>query len=235
MGKSKTSKSAALQPRLPTQLRQRLPDRQQGRHLDFREMAVNVSTTVWLAPAARRPRVRATLSATSVKNKVILDWAVADYNFSPLLGIPRWPRSSIRRASTVRRSTSMWSAPMCSSPTPSTALVMRDFSAAFNGAHGLTARSTPVKGFVDYKVILWRHSDVPAPGRGRLLRRARPLSGTGPTSLGMESVYGGQAGLEYPGQRPEIRLLLFPVQRSGDGWSLAPAPMFNAYSQHREI
>lgn len=68
---------------------------------------------------------------------------------------------------------------------------MRDFSAAFNGAM-VYGSFNAGKGSLDYKVF---YGDIPMSQRQGVADFYGALGlypGTGPTRLGMESVYGGQ-------------------------------------------
>jgi hypothetical protein len=203
------------------------PTANKGGTWDFREMAVNVSTTF-----GSRLRIGGQAFAQRFGNlgedKVILDWAVADYNVSPLLGFRvgrvKYPKGLYGEAldlDVVR--------PYVFLPNAVYSLVMRDFSAAFNGAMVYGSFSAG-KGSLDYKAF---YGDIPMSQRQGVADFYGALGlypGTGPTRLGMESVYGGQLVWNTP-----LNGLKFVYSYSQfndletDG-PLAPAPMFNAHS-----
>eukprot|EP01031_Cornospumella_fuschlensis_P015444 gene15444-18875_t len=62
------------------------PTANKGGTWDFREMAFNVSTTLGSRLRVGGQAFAQTFGAIG-DDKVILDWAVADYNVSPLLGV----------------------------------------------------------------------------------------------------------------------------------------------------
>jgi hypothetical protein len=203
------------------------PTASKGGTWDFREMAFNASTTV-----GSHLRLGAQAFAQRFGNlgddKVILDWAVADYNFSPLLGIRvgrvKYPKGLYGEAldlDVVR--------PFVFLPNAVYSVVMRDFSAAFNG--GMAYGSVNLgKSSFDYKAF---YGDIPMSQRQGVADFYGALGlypGTGPTTLGMKSVYGGQLVWNTPvsGLKAVYSYSQFNDLET-DG-PLAPAPMFNAHS-----
>jgi len=204
------------------------PTANKGGTWDFREMAVNVSTTF-----GSHLRLGGQAFAQRFGNlgddKVILDWAVADYNFSPMLGIRvgrvKYPKGLYGEAldlDVVRTYVFL--------PNAVYSLVMRDFSAAFNGAM-VYGSINAGKGSVDYKVF---YGDIPMSQRQGVADFYGALGlypGTGPTRLGMESVYGGQAIWNTPVNGLKFVYSYSQFNELETDGPLAPAPMFNAHSR----
>lgn len=118
---------------------------------DFREMAVNVSTTV-----GSHTRLGAQGFAQRLGNygedKVILDWAVADYNFRPEFGIRagriKFPKGLYGEALDLDALR-----PFIFLPGGIYNPVMRDFAASFDGVMLYGSLSTAKSGTFDYKVF----------------------------------------------------------------------------------
>ncbi len=118
---------------------------------DFREMAVNVSTTV-----GSHLRVGAQGFAQRLGNygedKVKLDWAVADYNFRQEIGVRagriKYPKGLYGEALDVDAIR-----PFIFLPSALYNPVLRDFSASFDGAMIYGTISTAKAGSFDYKVF----------------------------------------------------------------------------------
>lgn len=204
------------------------PTASKGGTWDFREMAVNVSTTI-----GSRLRLGGQAFAQRFGNlgddKVILDWAVADYNVSPLLGLRvgrvKYPKGLYGEAldlDVVR--------PYVFLPNAVYSLVMRDFSSAFNGA--MVYGSVNVgKGSLDYKGF---YGDIPMSQRQGVADFYGALGlypGTGPTRLGMKSVYGGQLVYNTPLNGLKFVYSYSQFNDLETEGPLAPAPIFKAYSK----
>lgn len=118
---------------------------------DFREMAVNLSTTV-----GSHLRVGAQGFAQRLGNygedKVKLDWAVADYNFRQEIGVRvgriKYPKGLYGEALDVDAIR-----PFIFLPSALYNPVLRDFSASFDGAMIYGTISTSKAGSFDYKVF----------------------------------------------------------------------------------
>ncbi len=118
---------------------------------DFREMAVNVSTTF-----GSHLRVGAQGFAQRLGNygndKVVLDWAVADYNFRPEIGVRagriKYPKGLYGEALDVDAIR-----PFIFLPSSLYNPVLRDFSSSFDGAMVYGTLSTAKAGSVDYKIF----------------------------------------------------------------------------------
>lgn len=118
---------------------------------DFREMGLNVSTTV-----GSHLRLGAQGFAQRLGNygddKVILDWAVADYNFRQEIGVRagriKYPKGLYGEALDVDAIR-----PFIFLPSSLYSPVLRDFSSSFDGAMIYGTLSTEKAGSVDYKVF----------------------------------------------------------------------------------
>jgi hypothetical protein len=123
---------------------------------DFREMAVNVSTTV-----GTHLRLGAQGFAQRLGNygddKVILDWAVADYNFRPEFGVRagriKYPKGLYGEAldlDVVR--------PFVFLPMSVYNPIMRDYNSSFDGAMIYGTVALGRAGSLDYKAF---YGDIP--------------------------------------------------------------------------
>lgn len=171
------------------------PTTSEGGTAAFREMAVNVSTTF-----GSRLRVGAQAFAQRFgalgDDRVILDWAVADYNVSPLLGFRvgrvKYPKGLYGEAldlDVVR--------PFVFLPNAVYNPVMRDFSASFDGAMAYGSLDT-AGGSFDYKLF---HGDIPmSPRQGvaEFYNDAGLYAAPGVTALSMDSVSGAQLAWNTP-------------------------------------
>jgi len=171
------------------------PTADKGGTWDFREMAVNASTTV-----GSHLRIGGQVFAQRLgelgRDKVILDWAVADYNVSPVFGIRagrvKYPKGLYGEAldlDIVR--------PFVFLPGSVYSPVMRDFSASFNG--GMAYGSIDAgKGSFDYKVFGGRIPMSPDQGVAEFYNNAGFYTAPGATALSMDSVLGGQLTWNTP-------------------------------------
>jgi hypothetical protein len=157
---------------------------------DFREMAVNVSTTV-----GSNLRLGAQGFAQRLGNygedKVILDWAVADYNFRPEIGI---------RAGRVKFPKGLYGEsldldmlrPFVFLPGALYNPVTRDFNSSFNGGMLYGAISAGRLGSFDYKVF---YGDIPmSPDQGvaDFFNNTGLYAPPGVKDLGMDYATGAQ-------------------------------------------
>ena len=173
------------------------PTADKGGTWDFREMAVNVSTTV-----GSRLRLGAQAFAQRFGDiggdKVILDWAVADYNFSPLLGVRagrvKYPKGLYGEAldlDVVR--------PYVFLPNAVYNPVLRDFSASFDGAMVYGTLSLGKHTF-DYKIF---RGDIPVSREKGVAEFYNDQGGglyaaAGVSQLSLDSVTGGQLAWTPP-------------------------------------
>ncbi len=171
------------------------PTADKGGTWDFREMAVNVSTTL-----GSRLRVGAQVFAQRLGalggDHVILDWAVADYNFSPAVGLRvgrvKYPKGLYGEAldlDVVR--------PFVFLPGAVYSPVMRDFNASFDGAM-LYGNVNPGAGTIDYKVFYGDIPMTPEKGVAEFYNNAGLYTSAGVTGLRMDSVVGGQLTWNAP-------------------------------------
>ena len=131
------------------------PTADKGGPWDFREMAFNASTTLG-AHFRLGAQVFAQRLGTLGADKVILDWAVADYNFNPAFGLRvgrvKYPKGLYGEAldlDVVR--------PFVFLPNAVYSPVLRDFNASFDGA--MIYGSIPAgQGSIDYKLF---YGDIP--------------------------------------------------------------------------
>ncbi len=171
------------------------PTASKGGTWDFREMAFNVSTTV-----GSHLRLGGQAFAQTFGNlgedKVILDWAVADYNVSPYFGVRvgrvKYPKGLYGEAldlDVVR--------PFVFLPNAVYSPVLRDFSASFDGAM-IYGSVNAAGGSFDYKIF---HGDIPvSPRKGvaEFYNDAGLYSPAGVSKLGMDSVSGTQLTWNTP-------------------------------------
>jgi hypothetical protein len=148
------------------------PTANKGGTWDFREMAVNVSTTF-----GSRLRIGGQAFAQRFGNlgedKVILDWAVADYNVSPLLGFRvgrvKYPKGLYGEAldlDVVR--------PYVFLPNAVYSLVMRDLSRISLGQLDLRQRISALRGRCHLRRPAGRSLDQGHRRLGRLVCCRRP-------------------------------------------------------------
>ena len=171
------------------------PTADKGGTWDFREMALNVSTTL-----GSHLRLGGQGFAQSFgnlgDNRVILDWAVADYNFSPAFGLRagrvKYPKGLYGEAldlDVVR--------PFVFLPNAVYSPILRDFSASFDGAMAYGSVNAG-RGSVDYKVFFGRIPMSPRQGVAEFYNNSGLYTPSGTTNLKMDSVAGGQATWNTP-------------------------------------
>jgi hypothetical protein len=171
------------------------PTADEGGTWNFRSMAFNVSDTI-----GDHLRVGAQAFAQSFGNigddKVILDWAIADYNFSPLFGIRagrvKYPRGLYGEAldlDTVR--------PFIFLPVSVYNPILRDFSASFDGAM-IYGSVNAGKNSFDYKLFYGDIPMSPQQGVAEFYNNASFYTSAGVSKLQMDSVTGGQLTWNTP-------------------------------------
>jgi len=171
------------------------PTADEGGTWDFRSMAFNVSDTI-----GDHLRVGAQAFAQSFGNigddKVILDWADADYNFSPLFGIragrvkyPRGLYGEVLDLDSVRPSIFL--------PMAVYNPILRDFSASFDGAMFYGSVNAGKSSF-DYKLFYGGIPMTPQQGVAEFYNNAGFYSSAGVSKLQIDSVTGGQVTWNTP-------------------------------------
>lgn len=155
---------------------------------DFREMAVNVSTTF-----GSHLRVGAQGFAQTLGNygqdEVILDWANADYNFRPEFGVRvgriKYPKGLYGEALDVDAIR-----PFVFLPNNIYSVVRRDFSASFDGAMLYGSLSAKQAGSFDYKVFYGDIAMSPKQGVADLFNNTSLIAAPGVNSLSVDNVVG---------------------------------------------
>lgn len=171
------------------------PTSDRGGTWDFRELAVNASTTLG-------PKLRVGAQGFAQRfgaiggDRLILDWAVADYNVSQEFGLRvgrvKYPKGLHGEALDVDAAR-----PFIFLPTALYSPVLRDFAASFDGAMAYgsinAGRST-----IDYKFF---YGDIPISaekGVAEFYNGASLYTSSGASSLGMDRVKGGQVFWNTP-------------------------------------
>ncbi len=171
------------------------PSADKGGTWDFREMAVNASTTL-----GAHTRVGAQAFAqrlgTLGGDKVILDWAVIDYNFCQEFGVRigrvKYPKGLYGEAldlDVVR--------PFAFLPNAVYTPVLRDFAASFDGAMAYGTINAG-RGSFDYKFY---YGDIPMTaekGVAEFYNNAGLYAAAGTSGLKMDSVTGAQLTWNTP-------------------------------------
>lgn len=173
------------------------PTADQGGTWDFREMGFNASTTF-----GSHFRVGGQVFAQRLGaiggDKVILDWAQADYNFSPAFGLRvgrvKYPKGLYGEAldlDVVR--------PYVFLPGAVYSPILRDFSASFDGAM-IYGSVNCWKGSFDYKAFYGDIPISPEKGVAEFYNNSGLYSAAagGVKSLNMDSVAGGQLAWNTP-------------------------------------
>ena len=171
------------------------PTADKGGTWDFREMAVNVSTTFGSHLRVGGQGFAQRLGALGA-DQVILDWAVADYNFNPALGLRvgrvKYPKGLYGEAldlDVVR--------PFVFLPGAVYNPVMRDFNASFDGAM-LYGSINAGKSSFDYKVFYGDIPMTPQKGVAEFYNDTGFYDSAGVGHLDMDSVVGGQLAWNTP-------------------------------------
>ena len=171
------------------------PTADKGGTWDFREMAFNASTTIG-AHFRVGGQVFAQRFGALGDDKVILDWAVADYNFSPAFGIRagrvKYPKGLYGEAldlDVVR--------PFIFLPGAVYSPILRDFSASFDGAM-IYGTLNAGKNAFDYRLFFGHIPMSPEKGVAEFYNNAGFYAPPGVKSLHMDSVTGGQLTWNTP-------------------------------------
>jgi hypothetical protein len=171
------------------------PTADKGGTWDFREMAFNASTTIG-AHLRVGGQVFAQRFGALGDDKVILDWAVADYNFSPLFGIRagrvKYPKGLYGEAldlDVVR--------PFIFLPGSVYSPILRDFSASFDGGM-IYGTLNAGKSSLDYKAFYGHIPMSPEKGVAEFYNNAGFYTAPGVTALHMDAVAGGQLAWNTP-------------------------------------
>jgi len=171
------------------------PTADKGGTWDFREMAFNASTTVG-AHLRVGGQVFAQRFGALGADKVILDWAVADYNFSPQFGVRvgrvKYPKGLYGEAldlDVVR--------PYIFLPGAVYSPILRDFSASFDGGM-LYGTLEAGKSSFDYKVFYGDIPMSPEKGVAEFYNNSGLYAASGVGGLAMDSVAGGQLTWNTP-------------------------------------
>lgn len=171
------------------------PAANKGGTWDFRELAVNASTTLGAHTRVGAQGFAQRLGALG-GDRFILDWAVLDYNFRQEFGVRvgrvKYPKGLYGEAldlDVVR--------PFAFLPTALYSPVLRDFAASFDGAMVYGSINAGRSSF-DYKAF---YGDIPmGPDKGvtEFYNSAGLYSASGATTLGMDCVSGGQLNWNTP-------------------------------------
>jgi hypothetical protein len=205
------------------------PTANKGGTWDFREMGVNASTTLGAHLRVGAQGFAQRFGALG-GDKLILDWAVADYNFRQQLGVRvgrvKYPKGLYGEAldlDAVR--------PFAFLPTALYSPVLRDFAASFDGAMVYGTIDAGKSSF-DYKAFTGDIPISPEKGVAEFFNSSGLYSTAtgGVAKLGMDRVSGGQlawntpvSGLKIVHSYSRFRNL------SGDGPFVA-APVLNLHA-----
>ena len=171
------------------------PTADKGGTWDFREEAVNASTTL-----GDHTRVGAQAFAQRFGalggDQVTLDWAVVDYNVRQELGFRvgrvKYPKGLYGEALDLD-----FTRPFVLLPTAVYNPVLRDFSAAFNGGM-VYGTVDALKGSFDYKAFFGYIPTGPSRGVAEFYNNSGLYAPGGLTGIAMEHVAGGQLFYNTP-------------------------------------
>jgi hypothetical protein len=210
------------------------PTSNDGGTWDFREMALNASTPIG-AHLRIGGQVFAQRFGSIGNDKVILDWAIADYNFTPAFGVRvgrvKYPKGLYGEAldlDVVR--------PFVFLPAAVYSPILRDFSASFDGAMIYGAISSAAGSF-DYKLFF---GDIPMSkekGVAEFYNNSGLYSSAagGVRSLNMDSVTGGQIAWTTPiSGLKTVYSHSYYTNLATDG-PFAAAPTFNLHSNFKKF
>lgn len=190
---------------------------------DFREMALNVSTTV-----GSHLRLGAQGFAQRLGNygedKVILDWAVADYNFRQEFGVRvgriKYPKGLYGEALDVDAIR-----PFIFLPISNYNPVLRDFSASFDGAMIYGTLSTQKAGSFDYKVFYGDIAMNTDQGVADFFNDAGLFAAPGVKSLGIDHVHGAALDWSTPVSGLKLHLSWSKLTAAEGAGQFASAPV----------
>ena len=192
---------------------------------EFREMAVNATTTVG-AHFRLGAQVFAQRFGPYGDDKVLLDWAVADYNFSQAFGVrvgrvklPKSLYSDVIDLDVVR--------PFVFLPSSLYSPILRDFSSSFDGAmvYGNLAVG---QGSFDYKVFYGDIPMKPDQGAADFFNQTSVFKfPAGVTKLGMDYVTGSSLYYTTPiaGLRFGVSYMYFRHIQGAGTFAHAPVPI----------
>ena len=172
------------------------PTSDNGGTWDFREEGFNASTTV-----GSHLRIGAQIFAQKLGNigndQVKLDWADADYNFSPLFGLRagrvKFPKGLYGEAldlDMVR--------PFVFLPSAVYNPVLRDFSSSFNGGMAYGSFNVGKSNSFDYEVFYGYIPMTPNEGVANFYNSTGLYTASGLTGIKMNSTEGGQLTWNTP-------------------------------------
>lgn len=193
---------------------------------DFREMGLNVSTTV-----GSHLRLGAQGFAQRLGNygddKVILDWAVADYNFRQEIGVRvgriKYPKGLYGEALDVDAIR-----PFVFLPNGLYSPVLRDFSSSFDGAMVYGTLSTKSAGSFDYKVFYGDISMNIEQGIADFFTDTGLYANPGVASLGIDYVAGASVEWSTPVNGLRLHLSYSKLAKGQGRGAFAAAPMLPA-------
>ncbi len=167
-----------------------------GGTFDFREMGVNVSTRLGSNLRLGAQGFAQTLGNYG-RDKVLLDWAVADYSFRPEIGVRvgrvKFPRGLYGEALDIDAVRPFVFLPM-SLYNP----VVRDFNSSFDGAMLYGTLGAGRAGSVDYKVFYGGIRMNTEQGVADFFNTTGIYSRDGVSRLGMDEVGGAQVFWNTP-------------------------------------
>jgi hypothetical protein len=189
---------------------------------DFREMAVNVSTTF-----GSHLRLGAQGFAQRLGNygedKIKLDWAVADYNFRQEIGVRagriKYPKGLYGEALDVDAIR-----PFIFLPSSLYNPVLRDFSSSFDGAMVYGTLSTAKAGSVDYKVFYGDIAMNTDQGVADFFNDTTSFAG-GVRSLEVDHVKGAALDWSTPLQGLKLHLSYSQLSEAQGRGPFAPVPV----------
>lgn len=189
---------------------------------DFREMAVNVSTTF-----GSHLRVGAQGFAQRLGNygndEVVLDWAVADYNFRPEIGVRvgriKYPKGLYGEALDVDAIR-----PFIFLPSSLYSPVLRDFASSFDGAMVYGTLSAGQAGSVDYKIFYGDIAMNPDQGVADFFNDTGYFAG-GVRSLEVDHIKGAALDWSTPVQGLKLHLSYSQLSDAKGRGAFAPMPV----------
>lgn len=204
------------------------PFEAKGGTWDFREMAVNVSTTV-----GSHLRLGAQGFAQRLGNygedQIKLDWAVADYNFRPEIGIRagrvKYPKGLYGEALDVDAIR-----PFIFLPSSLYNPVLRDFSSSFDGAMIYGTLSTAKAGSVDYKIFYGDIAMNTDMGVADFFNDTSTFAG-GVRSLEVDHVKGAALDWSTPLQGLKLHLSYSRLSEAQGRGQFAPMPVLSSLIQ----
>lgn len=192
---------------------------------DFREMAVNVSTTVGSHLRFGAQGFAQRLGGYG-QDKVILDWAVADYNFRQEIGIRvgrvKYPKGLYGEALDLDLVRPFIFLPM-SLYNP----IMRDYNSSFDGAMLYGTLSLGRAGSVDYKAFYGNMPMSVDQGVADYFNNAGLFKAPGVKQMELDYVYGGSLDCSTPvsGLKAHLSWSRMNGLNSGGDFAAVPFPL----------